>query len=133
MILAQETTATAITAVTAGALAVATLIVAQNFIRYLKAGIAGDRAGWNGVLGILLAVAFGIGVVALFAWAGVTGGIEFVQGRGPLESYDFGSQVVLGIALGAGGSFGVDWLASRDNSDTANKPRLLGGSGPTVE
>lgn len=124
---AADPTATAITAVAAGVLAIAVLVVAQNLIRYLKA------KDWNGVSGIVLAALGGIGVVVLFAWAHVTGAIEFIQGQGPLDTYDFGSQVVLGIALGAGGSFGVDFLASRDNHDTANKPKIVGESGPVVE
>lgn len=106
--------------ITAAVLLVALIVTSQNLLRYLKA------QDWNGVLGILLAWAIGLGVAELAAHADVTASMTLIDGAPALGLLDFGSLLLLGLVLGSGGSQLIDWLKARDNTDSAAKPPLVG-------
>lgn len=108
------------TSFTAIALFVAALYAAQNLLRYARA------ADWNGVLGILVAAAAGIGTVALGAHSDATAALHFVQGGPALGVLDGGSQILLGIAVGSAGTVLADLRSAFDNNDTAAKPPIAG-------
>lgn len=110
-----------LTTFTAVVLFVTTLITVQNFLRYLKA------RDWNGVLAILIAFLSGIVAVTLAAHSNVTGQLHLIQDGPTLENVDGAGLVMLGVAVGAAAPVLVDFIKSRDNSDSAAKPKLVGG------
>ena len=95
------------------------LYAAQNLLRYVKAG------NWNGTLGIVIAAATGIGVVALGAHSAVTAGMHLIENGPTLGNLDGGSQVFLGIAVGSAGTVLTDLRKAFDNNDSAGKPPLV--------
>jgi hypothetical protein len=113
-----------ITTFTSAALLAFAVYTGQNFIRYLKA------LNWNGVLGIVLAWGMGFGIAWWAAQASITAKMELVTDGGPLGKMDTGSLLLLGLALGSAGSAFVDWLKSRDNTQSAAKPRLVNDDVP---
>lgn len=109
---------------TAIALFVAALYAAQNLLRYLKAG------DWNGVVGIGIAAATGIGVVALGAHADVTAGMHLITNGPALGNLDGGSQVLLGLSVGSAGTVLTDLRKAFDNNSAADKPPIVGPTPP---
>jgi hypothetical protein len=116
---------------TTAALLTFALVTGQNLIRYAKE--LGTAEGRNGVLGIGLAWAMGFGIAWWAAQAAVTAKLELVDGAGPLGKMDMGSLLLLGLALGSAGSQFVDFLKSRDNTQSASKPKLVGPSNGAVD
>lgn len=109
---------------TAVGLLISALYAFQNLLRYLRA------QDWNGTFGILVAAASGIGVVLLAAHSDVTAQLHLMQTAageaGPsLGNLDGGSQVLLGIAIGSGGTVLTDLRKAFDSSTTSEKPKLL--------
>lgn len=102
------------------AIAIAAVVyVSTNFVKYLLA------KDWNGVITILVACAIGAGVVWLFGQANVTEHFKPLTDGPEVGDYDFGSIVVAGIALAAVAGVLKDFFASRDNTQSASKPKLL--------
>lgn len=108
------------TTFTAIALLVSTLYAAQNLLRYAKA------QDWNGVLGILVAAAAGIGTIVLAANSDATAGLHLIDGGQALGNLDGGSLVSLGVAVGSAGTVLADVRSAFDNNDTAKKPPIAG-------
>lgn len=109
------------TSFTAIALLVSALYAAQNLLRYAKA------KDWNGVLGILIAVAAGVGVVALAANSDATSALHLIEEGPALGGLDGGSIVLLGIAVGSAGTVLADVRKAIDNTSSADKPPIAGG------
>ena len=108
-----------LTTFVSGALLGATVYMLVNFVKYLKAG------DWNGVLTLLLAMLVGVFVVWLGGQADVTSHLKPVTDAGELGTYDAGSVVLVGIALASTFSVVKDFIAARDNTDSAQKPKLI--------
>lgn len=111
------------TTFTAIALLVSALYAAQNLLRYAKA------SDWNGVLGILIAAASGIGVVALAAHSDATAALHLITNGPALGGLDGGSQILLGVSVGSAGTVLTDLRKAFDNSTTADKPPIAGPTG----
>lgn len=109
-----------LTTFTAVVLFVTALITFQNFLRYLKA------RDWNGVLAIVIAVISGVVAVTLAAHSNVTDQLHLIQDGPTLGNVDGVGLVLLGIAVGSAAPVLVDFIKSRDNSDSASKPKLVG-------
>jgi uncharacterized membrane protein len=65
-----------------------------------------------------------VAVLAMFlvAQADIAGGLTI--GEAALSAYDWQSLIVVGLALGSGGSFAYDVKRAIDNTDTATEPHL---------
>jgi hypothetical protein len=98
------------------------LYTAQNLIRYLRARDA------NGTLGILLSWAGGLGVAEWLAHASVTSSLHFIDGAPAIGVLDFGSLLLLGLALGSVPTAVADYLKARDNTRSSAKPALIPGA-----
>lgn len=101
------------------ALLVAFLYAAQNLLRYLKA------ADWNGVLGILIAAVTGIGAVMLAAHSDALSNLHLITGGAALGTVNGATQIFLGVSVGSAGTVLADARKAFDNSDTADKPKLV--------
>jgi hypothetical protein len=102
------------------ALFVATLYAFQNVLRYAKA------KDLNGLLGILVAAASGVAVVALGAHADVTSSLHMITQGPALGALNGASQVMLGVAVGSTGTVLADARKAFDNTSSAAKPPLVG-------
>lgn len=100
------------------ALLISALYAAQNLLRYAKA------SDWNGTLGILIAAATGIGVVALAAHSDATSALHLITNGPALGQLDAGSQVLLGISVGSAGTVLTDVRKALDNNASADKPPI---------
>lgn len=107
-------------AFTAIGLLVALLVTLQNLVRYVKAG------DWNGVIGILLAVATGVVLVVWAAHADVTATLHLIRNAPALGKLDGGSQALLGVSVGSVGPVAVDVIKALDNTRSSAKPKIVG-------
>lgn len=88
-----------------------------NLVKQLRA------RNWNAVL--TLVSAWVIGFVAVWLFAETRWGDTIVVGDVALGALNVGELVIVGLVVMAAGSFGYDFKAAVDNTDTAKTPPLV--------
>lgn len=99
------------------ALASALVKKGMDFVRYVA------NRQWNGALTQAGAWVIGVAVIALLAHADVVSHFA-IQGFA-LANANGASQVLLGLALGSGGSILADFNAALDTNEKTTPPSLL--------